>query len=339
MANPEHLAILKQGPKAWMAWRKTMPFEFRPDLTNANLQGMNLKRTFLAWTDLRMADLSEATLVESNFEVADLSLAYLSGADLTEACFEGADLGHAKLARANLTRATLTSANLTAADLSDAILDDTLFGGTNLGMANLARASGLIHCRHLRPSVIDIHALHRSGPLPVAFLRGCGLPDALIDYLPSLLKQPIQYHSCFISYSTKNSDFAERLHADLQNSGVRCWFAPENLKIGDKNRERIDESIWFHDRLLLVLSAQSIASDWVAHEVELALRKELDEKRTVLFPVRLDDAIFEAKVGWVNDVLTRNIGDFRKWKDHDNYQNIFDRLLRDLKAEDTKPKP
>jgi hypothetical protein len=27
----------------------------------------------------------------------------------------------------------------------------------------------------------------------------------------------------------------------------------------------------------------------------------------------------------------RNIGDFRRWKDHDGYQRSFERVLRDLK--------
>lgn len=30
---------------------------------------------------------------------------------------------------------------------------------------------------------------------------------------------------------------------------------------------------------------------------------------------------------------TRQIGDFSRWKDHDAYQQAFERLLRDLKAE------
>jgi hypothetical protein len=34
---------------------------------------------------------------------------------------------------------------------------------------------------------------------------------------------------------------------------------------------------------------------------------------------------------------TRNIGDFRRWKTHDVYQQAFDRLLRDLKAESGQP--
>jgi hypothetical protein len=42
--------------------------------------------------------------------------------------------------------------------------------------------------------------------------------------------QAFQHYSCFISYSAKDQEFAERLHADLQNKGVRCWFAPHDLK-------------------------------------------------------------------------------------------------------------
>jgi hypothetical protein len=49
-----------------------------------------------------------------------------------------------------------------------------------------------------------------------------GLPDRLIEYLPSLFDQAIQFYSCFISYSSKDQDFADRIHADLQNNGVRC---------------------------------------------------------------------------------------------------------------------
>ena len=46
-------------------------------------------------------------------------------------------------------------------------------------------------------------------------------------------------------------DFTQRLHADLQQKGVRCWFAPEDLKIGDRFRTRIDDSIRVYDKLLI----------------------------------------------------------------------------------------
>jgi len=151
---------------------------------------------------------------------------------------------------------------------------------------------------HAGRSVIDIRTLAKSSNLPLSFLRGCGLPDVLIEYLPSLLSQPIQFYSCFISYSTKDQPFAERLHADLQNKGVRCWFAPEDLKIGDKFRSRIDESIRVYDKLMLLLSENSIQSPWVEEEVEAALEKEYQQNKLVLFPVRLDDAVMQTQEAW-----------------------------------------
>ncbi len=125
-----------------------------------------------------------------------------------------------------------------------------------------------------------------------------------------------------------------RLHADLQSKGVRCWFASEDLKIGDKIRPSIDESIHLYDKLLLVLSQYSVASQWVEQEVETALEKERKENRTILFPIRLDNAVMDIEGGWPVLIRnTRNMGDFTCWKDHDAYQKGFERLLRDLKAE------
>src|ERR1035437_783792 len=133
--------------------------------------------------------------------------------------------------------------------------------------------------------------------------------------------------------STKDRNFANRLHADRQQKDARCWFAPEDLKVGDKFRTRIDESIRVYDKLMVILSANSIHSPWVEEEVEAAFEKEHRQNKLVLFPIRLDDAVMETNQAWAASLRrTRHIGDFRVWKDHDQYQKSFDRLLRDLKA-------
>ena len=124
------------------------------------------------------------------------------------------------------------------------------------------------------------------------------------DYLPSLLSEPIQYDSLFISYASRDQAFAERLYADLQNKGVRCWYAPEDMKIGDEFRSRIDASIHLHDRLLLILSAHSLKSRWVQKEVETAFEKEEKDNRLVLFPIRLDDTVMQMDVGWAAGYTT-----------------------------------
>ena len=162
------------------------------------------------------------------------------------------------------------------------------------------------------------------------FLRGVGLPDRLIDYLPSLLDQAIQHYSCFISYSTKDQDFAERLHADLQNKGVRCWFAPHDLRIGDKILDEIDAAIRLRDKVLLILSEHSIKSDWVEDEVTEGFEEERKRGQIVLFPVRLDQTVMKTNEAWAAKLRARNIGDFGRWKDHDAYKRSFERVLRDL---------
>jgi hypothetical protein len=143
------------------------------------------------------------------------------------------------------------------------------------------------------------------------------------------------FYSCFISYSTQDGAFAKRLHSDLVDRKLRCWFAPKDLKPGEPFQERIEESILAFDKLMIVLSKASVHSRWVEREVNAALEREDREKRPILFPIRIDDAVMEAPQPWVAYIRrTRHIGDFRGWEEHDYYQEAFDRLLRDLKAPD-----
>jgi hypothetical protein len=142
-----------------------------------------------------------------------------------------------------------------------------------------------------------------------------------------------RYHSCFISYSHQDEAFVERLYRDLHQQGVRCWYAPQDMRIGDKIRPTIDRSIQSHEKLLLVLSEHSLESDWVEKEVETAFEKEDKQKQVMLFPIRLDSAVMETNQAWAADIRrTRHIGDFSHWQDHEAYQHAFERLLRDLQA-------
>jgi hypothetical protein len=281
-----------------------------------------LKQGVAAWNQWR----------RENAEVLPhLTVADLSGANLSEVNLFGADLSGANLSRANLTWAELAEANLTWADLSGADLTEAHLYETVFADTSLSSVRGLEDCLFYGPSILDHRTLERSGSLPLEFLRGVGLPDRLIDYLPSLLDQAVQFYSCFISYSSKDQAIAERLHADLQNKGVRCWFAPHDLRIGDKIWDTIDEAIRLRDKVLLILSKNSITSDWVEDEVSKAFAEERERKQTILFPVRIDDVVMRSPEPWARKLHDqRHIGDFRRWKEHDHYQKSFKRLVRDL---------
>ena len=195
MANEEHVALLKQGREVWNAWR-VKPEGSKPNLADADLVNADLGGAILANAKLAGAILRRANLTGADLRGAILRRADLGGADLADAILRGAILTGADLRRADLADAILRGADLANANLSTVFLYETVFGNTNL-----TGAKGLETCRHGGPSTIDHRTLQRSGPLPLAFLRGVGLPDNLIDYLPSLLNQPIQFYCCFISYS------------------------------------------------------------------------------------------------------------------------------------------
>jgi hypothetical protein len=170
-------------------------------------------------------------------------------------------------------------------------------------------------------------------------LRGCGVSDEFITYAKSLGANPIEFCSCFISYSTKDQDFAHRLHADLQNKGVRCWFAPRDIQGGRKLHDQIDEAIHVYDKLLLVLSPHSMESEWVKTEISKARKREAREERRVLFPIRLvpfetlrDWECFDADTGKdsAREIREYFIPDFSDWKNYESYQEELQRLVGDL---------
>ncbi len=324
MANKEHVRRLKQGVQAWNSWRHEENTK-NPDLTDADLSQMDLNGINLEGAWLRRADLRQTKLT-----VACLIAADMDAADLTGAVLDHSDLWSANLCNANLRDASLLFTKLHSAFMQNTNLTEAEFAETMFADLNLTHVIDLATCKHISSSSIDHRTLQRSWPLPLVFLRGIGLPDALIEYLPSLLNQAIQHYSCFISYSTKDQNFADRLYADLQGKGVRCWFAPDDLPIGGKILDEIDAAIRLRDKLLLILSEHSIKSDWVEDEVTKAFEEERRRGQTVLFPVRLDDAVMDTDEAWAAKLRARHIGDFRRWKDHDAYTRSFERVLRDL---------
>lgn len=307
-------------------------------LSGANLGGSNLSRADLSEATFIRANLSEATLIRAVLIRADLSGATLIRANLSEATLIRANIIRADLRGADLSYANLRGATLSEAKLSGAKLSGAFIGWTHFADIDLRTVKGLETIEHFGPSYISTGTLESSqGNIPEAFLRGAGLNDTFIEYVRSLTTRPIEYHTCFLSYSNKDQGLAGRLYADLQSKGVRCWMAPHDLRPGDYHHSRIDEAIRVHEKVLLLLSEHAVNSSWVKHEVQIALACEIAQDRTILFPLRLDEEVIHTSKDWAAQLReSRHIGDFTGWKDHDTYQAAFRRLLRDLKAEPVK---
>ena len=304
MADIKQLAVLEQGVHVWNAWR-SKNLHVKIDLSRANFQGANLDGANLGQSGDIWVNLSKADLSKSSFVGANLRRAKLGGADLSGANLSASNLVDAKLSEANLNEASLVDADLLGAtlgrasaikadfrgaNLTKARLIGVNFSGANLQAAEFTRAvlvdavfadtdltdvTGLDWCEHYGPSAIDHRTLSRSPSLPDIFLRGCGLPEPMIEYLPSIMNRAIEFYSCFISYNHQDKHFARRLHDQLQGRGIRCWLDDHQVLPGDDIFNEIEQGIRLWDKILLCCSEASLKrSPWVNREIDKALQKE-----------------------------------------------------------------
>jgi len=164
-----------------------------------------------------------------NLAQANLGGASLTGAILSHATLDSANLRNAHLGAAYLWGANLMGASLSGATLTGALLREAWFFKTSVANCDLRGVQGLKEVKHRGPSHISIDTIYKSnGQIPESFLLGCGVPDSFIAQIPALVGalRPIQFYSCFISYSTKDDDFATRLHERMRAEKLRVWFAP-----------------------------------------------------------------------------------------------------------------
>lgn len=73
----------------------------------------------------------------------------------------------------------------------------------------------------------------------------------------------------FISYSKKDSDFAHQLADDLEAAGFKIWI-DKSIGGGDLWRETIEKNLKAAGEVIIVVSPNSMASEWVKHEGSLA---------------------------------------------------------------------
>jgi hypothetical protein len=183
------------------------------------------------------------------------------------------------------------------------------------------------------PSSVGIETIYLSdGAVPHAFLRECGVPENFIAYASSLVTTPLEFNSCFVSYSAHDQGFCDRLVRDLRRQRVRTWYFPDSATWGKTVWGEIDQGIKRFDKTILICSQRSLTSGPVLRELERALEREDRENRDVLFPIRIDDYVLHS---WQHprrsDVVRKVVGDFSAWTDEASYRMALSRLLDALR--------
>jgi uncharacterized protein YjbI with pentapeptide repeats len=284
VANPIHLAKLKEGVEAWNQWRKT---EIRPDLSGANLSDAYLRGAVLS-----DADLSSARFIGANLSGAVLSKANLVGARLDGAHLVDAQLYGAYLSGANLHEAHLSGAHLNGAYLSSAYLIGADLGGANLSGADLqmAQLNGA-NLREAKLSKANLSRAHLSGAdLSGADLSGADLGEAQL--IESDLRGATLSHASLIRTNLEKANLA-----GCHVYGVSVWdirvegAIQSNLVIKpspyDESSIQVD-NLEVAQFIYLILNNKKIRNviDTITSKVVLILGRFTDERKAVLEALR-----------------------------------------------------
>lgn len=95
--------------------------------------------------------------------------------------------------------------------------------------------------------------------------------------------------SLFLSHSSADKTFVEKLAKDLEGVGVNVWFDKWEIKVGDSLTGKIEEGLQANDYLGLVLSPAAVASEWVKAELSAAWCRQMSSRKIVvcLFCIRI----------------------------------------------------
>src|SRR5712671_4611969 len=111
----------------------------------------------------------------------------------------------------------------------------------------------------------------------------------------------------FVSHSSRNAAFVERLVRVLHAHGLRTFFSRKHIRGAQQWHDEIGAALARCSWFLVVLSPQSVVSEWVKHELVYALQNRR-YVRTIL-PVLYKPCDFK-KLSWT--LSSREYVDFRK---------------------------
>lgn len=98
----------------------------------------------------------------------------------------------------------------------------------------------------------------------------------------------------FISYSSKNKDIAERIANGLNALNYAVWYDAWAIGPGDSIIQKINEGLAENDILLILLSPDSVSSEWVKRELDTALTHQLSGQNVTVIPILIEKCAIPA---------------------------------------------
>ncbi|MEQ8467699.1 toll/interleukin-1 receptor domain-containing protein [Coleofasciculus sp. E1-EBD-02] len=142
----------------------------------------------------------------------------------------------------------------------------------------------------------------------------------------------------FISHSSIDKPFVERLATDLRTrEGIDAWLDKWEILPGDRIPDKLEDGLANAGILVLVLSPDSVNSQWVSYEKDAWLMAQVEEEKQAKIESRtpsrrLITVLYKdcEKPFFLQSFLHVSIND-------DNYEQGFQQLIRGMRRESGKP--
>jgi len=141
------------------------------------------------------------------------------------------------------------------------------------------------------------------------------------------LEEPEYEKKIFLSHSSKDKFFARKLADGLKSHGVDVWIDEAEIKIGDSLTEKIGKAIDTTQYFGIVLSENSVNSEWVKKELQIAIQKELSNKKVVVLPILLESVEIPF---FLRDKL------YADFTNPENFDSEFNKILEALSVKTEK---
>src|SRR5436189_5423524 len=111
----------------------------------------------------------------------------------------------------------------------------------------------------------------------------------------------------FISHSSRDKLWAEKLKLELDKRGLRAWLADDEIRPGDHFAEALEVAIEGTSAVVIIVSVQSLQSNWVKTEIRRAQSLAHEKKRSVrIIPILIDDVRVDGFLGDLQPVYFQN---------------------------------
>lgn len=338
------------------------------NLSKAKLSGLHLEFCTIHCLVMNETASNDLTLVAGLVQSAILTDSRHHGGLWGDLHILNPSADRAKFTRSKMHNLTVREGSFRQADFVECSLYGTLFDGTNLDGANFAQSKlsgtsftgacslvgtrGLDATRSIAPSSISTDTLAKSvGSLPDHFLAGIGLSDWEIEFnklhasdlnsravediaykVAQLRTQsPIQLESLFVSYSHLDRSFVDKLCERLKTERI-AFFRDSNDLVAGPLEKQLSRAMRLNPTVVIVLSQNSVASDWVEWEANEARSIEKELGRPVLCPIALDDRWKTATwPGPLKMQMTKyHILPFNEWENAARFDEAYAKLRQGI---------